>query len=136
MQNTRLCKSLILGSVLLFTASGALATDRSTDQYSLGYDSAYAGDYGTAFAYWLPLAMQGDPRAQFNLGLMYHSGLFVEMDERRALYWYHKAAANGIREAQEYLIVGYREGWFGLRKDQEKARYWENMLANNESDYY
>jgi len=93
---------------------------------------AYRNDYGTAFSYWLPLARQGDARAQFNLGLMYHSGLFVEQDEARALYWYHQAAANGIREAQEYLVVGYSEGWFGLDKDEAKAKYWEQRLAENQ----
>ncbi len=131
MKNTTRFKSLLLGSALLFAFSGTAADP--ADPYTQGYDSAYEGDYGSAYSYWLPLAMEGDARAQFNLGLMYHSGLFVEQDEGRALYWYHKAAENGIREAQEYLVVGYSEGWFGLRKDPRKARYWEKMLAENGS---
>ncbi len=116
----------LLALALLLTAFGAHA-----DPYAQGYDSAYQGDYGSAYAKWLPLAMAGDARAQFNLGLMYHSGLYVQQDEARALYWYHKAAANGIREAQEYLVMGYSEGWFGLRPDARQARYWQDMLAGN-----
>ncbi len=124
-----LCAALLLGS----TATAAtLKEGNQADPYAQGYDSAYRNDYGAAFSYWLPLALQGDARAQFNLGLMYHSGLFVEQDEAQALYWYHQAAANGIREAQEYLVVGYSEGWFGLDKDEAKARYWEQRLAENQ----
>ncbi len=126
MHKTSYCNSLLLGlSLLLATLSV------NADQYTQGYDSAYQGDYGTAYSMWLPLAMKGDARAQFNLGLMYHSGLFVDQDESRALYWYHKAAANGIREAQEYLVMGYSEGWFGLRRDEQQARYWQEMLASS-----
>ncbi len=121
---TRCCRAL-MGGLLLFTSLGVMA---GGDSYTRGYDSAYEGDYGSAYSIWLPLAMQGDARAQFNLGLMYHSGLFVARDEARALYWYHKAAANGIREAQEYLVMGYSEGWFGLQRDERQARYWEARL--------
>ncbi len=122
---TRQCCQFLLAGILLSCSLGASAGD---DPYGQGYDSAYQGDYDTAYSVWLPLAMKGDPRAQFNLGLMYHSGLFVALDEARALYWYHKAAANGMREAQEYLVMGYSEGWFGLQRDKRKARYWEARL--------
>ncbi|HFQ91277.1 MAG TPA: sel1 repeat family protein, partial [Chromatiales bacterium] len=96
MKISHLTKALCISGALLFAGSGAMA-----DPYKEGYDSAYGGNYGEAFSKWYPLAMEGDARAQFSLGLMYHSGLFVEMDESKALFWYHKAAENGIREAQE-----------------------------------
>ncbi len=100
------------------------------DAYSRGYDQAVAGDYETAFATWLPLARSGDARAQFNLGLIYHAGLHGPIDEQKAVFWYIQAARNGVREAQEYLAVAYREGWFGLRRDVRKADYWERRLEN------
>lgn len=115
---------LCISGALLFASSIAMA-----DPYTEGYDSAYGENYSEAYSKWYPLAVNGDPRAQFNLGLMYHSGLFVDMDESKALYWYHKAAENGIREAQEYLVVGYGEGWFGLPRDPKKSLFWEQKLA-------
>ncbi len=124
MKHSHLTKMLCISGALLFASSIAMA-----DPYTEGYDSAYGENYSEAYSKWYPLAVNGDPRAQFNLGLMYHSGLFVDMDESKALYWYHKAAENGIREAQEYLVVGYGEGWFGLPRDPKKSLFWEQKLA-------
>jgi len=125
MMISNLTRTLCISGALLFSSATAMA-----DQYTEGYNSAYGENYSEAYSKWYPLAINGDPRAQFNLGLMYHSGLFVDMDESRALYWYHKAAENGIREAQEYLVVGYGEGWFGLPRDPKKSRFWEQKLAS------
>jgi TPR repeat protein len=63
--------------------------------------------------------------------LLYHSGLGVDLDEAKAVSWYKKSASNGYYKAQEYLAVGYREGWFGLPKDSKKASYWEKQLEAN-----
>jgi len=56
---------------------------------------------------------------------MYHGGMGVARDERAAVQLYHKAAANGNVLAQEYLAAGYKEGWFGLKKNKTKANYWQ-----------
>jgi TPR repeat protein len=96
--------------------------------YNDGLLAAEAGDYQTAVQKWEPLAKQGDALAQFNLALLYHSGSGVEADEQKALSWYHKAADNGYYYAQEYLAIGYQEGWFGLPKDQKQAQYWLKRL--------
>lgn len=106
----------------------ACATAFATDPYAEGYDRAVAGDYPSAYAKWMPLAINGDGRAQFNLALMYHSGLHVNYNEDMAVYWYQVAAENGIREAQEYMYVGYKEGWFGLPKVDRQAAYWAHRL--------
>jgi len=124
MKFSNLLKALCIATSLISVSAGAIA-----DQYTEGYDSAFVENYSEAYSKWYPLAVNGDARAQFNLGLMYHSGLYVSMDESLALYWYHKAAENGIREAQEYLVVGYGEGWFGLSRDHKKSQYWEQKLA-------
>ena len=31
--------------------------------------------------------------------------------------------------AQEYLAIGYQEGWFGLKRDRKKSRYWYKKLG-------
>jgi len=110
----------------------ALSSPLYADQYGDALDSARADDYHAAFYQLLPLAQQGDARAQFNIALMYHSGLFVERSESKAMVWYQKAAQNGHPIAQEYMTVGYKEGWFGLPHDEVLAAYWQNKLNNNE----
>jgi TPR repeat protein len=46
------------------------------------------GDYATALKEFLPLATQGNPDAQLNLGVMYQQGLGVRKDYKEAVRWY------------------------------------------------
>lgn len=101
------------------------------DTYSEAFIAAENGNYRQAYALFTPLAEQGHAQAQFNLALMYHGGLGVKPNEREAVYWYQQAAANGSREAQEFLAVGYQEGWFGLPRDEKRAYYWLDRLNNS-----
>ena len=104
----------------------------SANGYNDGLMAAETGDYQTALQKWEPLAKQGDALAQFNLALLYHSGAGVKADEQQAVSWYHKAADNGYYYAQEYLAVGYQEGWFGLPKDKKQAKYWLKRLEESQ----
>jgi uncharacterized protein len=61
------------------------------------------GDFGRALLEWEPLAVRGDPAAQFNLGLMYEKGQGVTRDTTRAALWYRKSADQGFAEAQNNL---------------------------------
>lgn len=104
------------------------SSGNNNDNYINAVDSAIDGNYRSAYSKWMPLAKQDDARAQFNLALLYHGGLYVKFNEEQAIFWYHQAAENGVREAQEYLAVGYKEGWFGLPINEKKANYWQNKL--------
>jgi TPR repeat protein len=119
-------RSLALGLSLCSAAGVSYA-----NSYNDGFLAAESGDYQTAVQQWAPLARQGDAMAQFNLALLYHSGSGVEMDEARAVRLYHQSADNGNYYAQEFLTVGYQEGWFGLPKDAEKAAYWRKKMEKN-----
>ena len=94
-------------------------------------DVMEAGDYEKAASMWHEMAVQGDGQAQFNLGLMYHSGMGVEPSEPTAVEWYQRAAENGYGPAQVYMVVGYEEGWFGLPRDIDKAAFWRGMLQDS-----
>jgi TPR repeat protein len=120
-------------NTLIILALSSWGTAVLADDYADGFLAASSGDYKVAYTKWRDLAEQGDANAQFNLGLMYHSGLQVPFNEKKAVYWYKRAAEGGNRLAQEYLVVGYREGWFGLKPDQAKAHYW-NQRLNGEID--
>ena len=124
-----------LNKVIIACAATVLITAASTsfaNGYNDGFLAAETGDYQTALQKWEPLAKQGDPLAQFNLALLYHSGAGVEVDEQKAVSWYHKAADNGYYYAQEYLAIGYQEGWFGLPKDSKQAEYWMKRLEESQ----
>lgn len=58
-----------------------------------------AGEYQRAFALLEPLAVQGDPQAQFLLGRMYAEGQGLLRDYSRAHTWLTLAANNGVSEA-------------------------------------
>lgn len=111
-------------SVLLLALLGWSVTQAHADEYYNGVMSALKQDYKEAYGVLKPLAEKGDPRAIFNLGLMYHAGLFVAYDEKKAVELYQEAAKLGVPEAQQFLAAGYREGWFGLPMDYEKYKYW------------
>ena len=93
------------------------------------YEAATSEEYTKAAKLWHSLALKGNADAQFNLAMVYHSGAAGPLNEKEAVKWYKKAADNGQIQAQEYLAVGYREGWFGLEKDLTKAEYWDSKLG-------
>ena len=117
-----------------FILAALLPSARAEDNgLSAALDDARSGYYEQAAREFTPLAQHGSGVAQFNLGLMYHSGMGVGHDEAEAVRLYHEAAVNGDAMAQQYLVVGYAEGWFGLKKDVEKAHFWESKI-NASSD--
>ena len=124
---SRLVK-IVLSAAMLFSV---FTFSVQAKDYNDGFLAAEGGDFNSAVQQWGPLAEQGHAIAQFNLALLYHSGLGVDLDEAKAVSWYKKSASNGYYKAQEYLAVGYREGWFGLPKDSKKASYWEKQLETN-----
>lgn len=122
-------RAAVLISSLVMTVIFSPAHSQGGNAYNVGLLASEAGDYSSAVHSWQPLAKQGNGAAQFNLALMYHSGLGVAADEAVAVQWYQKSASNGYPKAQEFLAAAYREGWFGLKKDPQKAAYWDQQLA-------
>lgn len=122
-------KSWITLSVLL----GALSVGGAAqaDSYADAFVAAEMGNYDKALTLFMPLAEEGNAQAQFNLALMYHGGLGVRRSEKAAVEWYQRAASNGSKEAQEFLAVGYQEGWFGLPRDTKQANYWFQRLKDS-----
>ena len=96
-------------------------------------DANKRGDYAAALKEWLPLAEQGDARAQTNLGVMYRDGQGVPRDHKTALKWYTLAAEQGYANAQNNLGVMYGEGP-GVIQDYVRAHMWGNIAASNGSE--
>ena len=85
-------------------------------------------DYLTAFHEWLPLAQQGNARAQNNLGVLYDQGRGVAQDYALALHWYLHAAVQGYAMAQYNLGVMYAQGR-GVAQDDTLAARWYGQAA-------
>lgn len=60
-------------------------------------------DYPAAFSKFSALAQQGNATAQFNLGVFYFNGQGVAKDEKQAIDWFAKAAAQGHSRALQTL---------------------------------
>jgi TPR repeat protein len=112
---------LILFLVILLSSSAC--EDRRADK-------AYVrGDYGKALTDLEFLANGGEPRAQYDLGVMYDRGDGVQQSDAKAMYWYERAAAQGEPRAQYNLGLMYLNGQ-GVSQDPVKAYYWISLSAN------
>ena len=87
-----------------------------------------AGEYGRIFCGLLPLAEQGYPLAECQVGYFYAQGLGVEQDLDRALLWTRRAAEHGDRDGQFNLGCFYEEGT-ALARSMEQAALWYQRAA-------
>jgi len=93
-------------------------------------EAAYdRGDYAGAVRHWLPLAQQGNPRAENWLGVLYHNGQGVAQDDRTAVAWYRRAAERDDVVAQFNLAAEYVEGT-GVPQDDAEAAKWFGRAAS------
>ncbi len=110
-------------TLLNLSLTSAIAAD-----IQKGLDAYLNGDFATAMSEWAPLAEQGDVSAQYNLGLLYESGLGVAQDVVEAVEWYRLAADQGDASAQYNLGVIYDEG-HDVPQDYAEAAKWYNLAA-------
>ena len=68
------------------------------------------GDAKTALKLWRPLAEQGDPDAQVNIGVLHANGEGVAQSYTEAMAWYRKAADQGDVYALNNLGLMYMRG--------------------------
>jgi cell division septation protein DedD len=83
----------------------------SADAMDAGINAWEAGDFAGAVRRFRPVADQGDPDAQYNMGQAYRLGRGVPADLKIAQSWYQKAAARGHQQAQANLgLILYESG--------------------------
>ncbi len=129
--NGRVSRSLAACCGLLISIlSYSLPADTRlpADSFMLGWNAFESGHYQTALDYWLPLAEQGDPNAQLNIGLMYDTGRGLDNDPGQAVYWYRQSAENGLAAAQFNLGLMYRDGQ-GVEQNAHLANSWLERAA-------
>ena len=74
-------------------------------------------------------AEQGNPDAQFSVGVMYDTGEGVPQDYQEAVRWFHMAAEQGHASAQYNLGLLYASGVAGVRQDYQEAVKWYRLAA-------
>jgi TPR repeat protein len=80
------------------------------------------------------LADQGDPDAEWQMGILYHDGEAVPKDDALAVRWFELAAAQGYVRAQSTLGAYYWAGR-GVPQDLSKAYFWSQLaLAQGDED--
>ena len=115
-------KRLILVLALLWPVS--LLAD-----FQAGMDAYKRGEYAKAYREWLPLAEQGDAKAQYRLGLLSAGDRRgVAKDEAAMLMWVRRAADQDFSDAQWTLGNLYFYGPGGhvkiVKKDFAEALRW------------
>jgi len=108
--------------------SGLISANAATDPLAEGAKFYQRADYKGALAQWQPLAVQGNPVAQNNLGVMYLDGKGVPQNMSEAVRYLSLAAAAGSSLGQNNLGGLYREGK-GVPRDYVLAARWFTASA-------
>jgi TPR repeat protein len=116
---------LMLGLMLSFI----LPSPAITGQLEEGIAAYHAADYTTALRLLRPLADQGDPIAQSQLGVMFAEGRGLPRNYDDAIKWLRKAADQSNAFAQSQLGVLYAEGR-GVPQNYEEAIKWYRKAAD------
>ncbi|HED34730.1 MAG TPA: hypothetical protein ENJ08_11040 [Gammaproteobacteria bacterium] len=96
----------------------------------VAYDQS---SYSTALKTWLPLAQQGDPDAQTNVGEINEKGMGIPPDYKAAAMWYRKAADQNFSRAQINLGHLYEKG-LGVQKSNVTALNWYRKASGLTAD--
>ena len=78
-------------------------------------------DWEQAFNQYLPMAVSGDAKAQFNVGYCCAKGDIMDQDLAKAFEWYQKAADKGDPRAHYNISMMYERGEF-VEHDSIKAQ--------------
>lgn len=88
-----------------------------------------AGDYAKAHEIWQKLAGEADPRAMYNLGVLYNKGQGVSEDPTLAAFWFLKSAEAGHAAGMSNLGRLLEQGR-GLKRDLPQAAQWFRKAAD------
>ena len=118
-------KFLVAAALLAFSAAPLPA-----QSVSAGVEAWQRSDYAGAVSIWRPLAENGNPEAEFNLGQAYRLGRGVPTNLAAAKTWFERAATSGSVDAQTTLgLLLFQNGeqaaglkWLRKAADQAEPR--------------
>ncbi|HHF3376382.1 TPA: sel1 repeat family protein, partial [Haemophilus influenzae] len=85
MRFTKTLLTTALFGASIFSFQSTAWADTLEQQFQQGLTAYEQSNYQTAFKLWLPLAEQGNAKAQYNLGVMYGNGRGVKQDYFKAV---------------------------------------------------
>ena len=77
-------------------------------------------------------AKNGDPHAQFELGMIYRTGKITDQNFSLSVHWIRQAAAQNLAKAQNALGKAYADG-LGVEVNLESAHQWLENAARQGS---
>lgn len=130
-------KTIVMVVLVIAAASVAswaqnFANMSSSQLFEKGLDYYQNGDFKNAYKYFFRLSdtlHRDNAKAQYMLGLMYFHGQGVEIDRKKAYYWFTQAAGPAAPQANRILGIYAENGIIGpidlklaLEKYEEAAR--------------
>jgi|ERR1022692_786264 TPR repeat protein len=97
--------------------------------YATGDWDSGLKDSTVAVCWYRLAAERGHPEAQYNLGFMYILGEGVPPDVAEGLLWLHRSADRRSTSAMRLLADLYRNGYYGVTTDADKADHWDEQFA-------
>ena len=73
-------------------------------------------------------AANGDPKAQFEVGMRFFEGRGVTPDQQQSAVWFQRSAAHGFQPAAYRLGSAYEKG-LGLDRNVAEAKRWYHQAA-------
>ena len=116
-------KNILYTIILSFLFSFSVFAD-----WEAGMDAYNAGDFQTTLKNWIPLAEQGDARAQIHVYMMYSHGEGVTQNDKEAMRWLRLAVEQGDARAQLELGAAYMTG-LSVTRDFKEAMKWYRLAA-------
>ena len=110
-------RKLLMVPLMLFLTVTSIYADELLD----GRDAYGRQNYKKALEKLTPLAEQGNPEAQFHLGLMFAMGRGVVQDYVQAHKWYNLSASNSKGKPHDYSI--FLEDTTGKRLTSAQVHY-------------
>jgi hypothetical protein len=109
----------------------------SANEFDQAVEDYNNGGYIKALNAFYVLAKEDNPKAQYNVGLIYANGKGVKQDLSEAQKWYEKSAKQGNSAAQYNLGQLYQSAAESDPHAYEKARYWyEKAVEGGQQEAY
>lgn len=119
---------LVVMACLLSLMAGSPGCARDPGDPETAANAYERGDYASVVRLLKPLAEQGDPISQYNLGVLHARGEGVPKDLAAAAMWWQRAAEHGNADAQ-FVLGAMSATGEGVPVDPKGAARWWRMAA-------
>jgi TPR repeat protein len=114
---------------LAYAPNRAVTAETDDRMLAQAYGLSQAGDVAGALTLYRTAAADGDPVAQYALGVAYTKGLGVARDYSEAMIWHRLAAIQNYAPAQYAICNLYADG-LGVARNGAEAINWCRLAAD------